>query len=50
VALVIAQSVGVMYFSVGLALLLGLGIWVVDAVLFWVGVRTFKRDALIARL
>jgi hypothetical protein len=50
VALVIAQSVGVMYFSVGLALLLGLGIWIIDIILLWVGVRTFKRDALITRL
>jgi ABC-2 type transport system permease protein len=50
VALVIAQSVGVMYFSVGLTLLLGLGLWIVDGVLFWVGARTFERDALITRL
>jgi ABC-2 type transport system permease protein len=50
VALVIAQSVGVMYFSVGLTLLLGLGIWAIDIMLFWVGARTFKRDALITRL
>jgi ABC-type Na+ efflux pump permease subunit len=50
VALVIAQSVGVMYFSVGLTLLLGLGLWAADVVLFWVGARTFERDALITRL
>jgi ABC-2 type transport system permease protein len=50
VALVIAQSVGAMYFSLGLTLLLGLGLWVVDGALFWVGARTFERDALITRL
>ena len=50
VALVIAQASGVMYFSVGLVLLLGLIIWAVDVALFWVGARTFQRDALITRL
>jgi hypothetical protein len=50
VALMISQAAGVMYFSVGLVLLLGLGLWIVDAVLLWFGARTFQRSELIARL
>lgn len=45
--LVIGQTTGVMYFNVPLVLLLGMIIWVVDAVLFWIGVRTFARERLI---
>lgn len=48
--LVIGQATGVMYFNVGLVLLLGLLLWVVDAVLLWFGGRTFRRSDLIARL
>jgi ABC-2 type transport system permease protein len=50
VALMISQATGVMYFSVGLVLLLGLGLWVIDAVLLWFGVKTFRRSELMARL
>jgi len=45
--LVIGQTTGVMYFNLSLVLLLGLLIWVVDAVLFWIGVRTFARERLV---
>jgi ABC-2 type transport system permease protein len=48
--LVIGQATGVMYFSVGLTLLLGLVLWAVDAALLWFGVRTFQRGEIIARL
>ena len=45
--LVIGQTAGVMYFNVPLVLLLGVIIWAVDAVLFWIGVRTFARERLV---
>jgi ABC-2 type transport system permease protein len=48
--LVFGQVSGIMYFSVGLALLLGLGIWLIDALLLWLGSRSFQRGQLIARI
>jgi ABC-type Na+ efflux pump permease subunit len=45
--LVIAQAVGVMYFSLGLVLLVGLVLWAVDGLLFWLGAKTFKRERMI---
>jgi ABC-2 type transport system permease protein len=50
VLLLVGQATGVMYFSVGLVLLLGLILWAVDGALLWFGVRTFQRSQLIARL
>ena len=50
VLLMMGQVTGVMYFSVELVALLGLVFWVVDAALLWLGVRTFQRGELIARL
>lgn len=50
VGLLIGQATGVMYFSVGLVLLLGLVIWVIDAILFWYGNRSFRRSELLAQL
>lgn len=50
IALMIGQFAGVIYLSVGLTLALGLVIWVIDAVILWFGVKTFDRDALLARL
>ena len=49
-ALVAGQVTGVLYLSVGIALLVGLVIWLISAVLLWFGVRTFSRTALLARL
>lgn len=48
--LVIGQATGVMYFSLGLVLLLGLVLWVVDLLLLWFGARTFRRGEILARL
>lgn len=48
--LVIGQATGVMYFNLGLVLLLGLILWLLDGLLLWLGVRTFQRSELIARL
>lgn len=50
VALLVGQATGVMYFSVGLVFLLGLVIWLIDAVLFWYGSRSFQRTDLVAQL
>jgi ABC-type Na+ efflux pump permease subunit len=50
VLLFIGQATGVMYFSLGLVVLLGLVLWAVDAALLWLGGRTFQRSELAARL
>lgn len=50
VILVIGQALGVIYFSVWLALLLGLVLWAISLVLLIYGNRTFRRSELIARL
>jgi ABC-type Na+ efflux pump permease subunit len=50
IALLIAQATGVMYFSTGLVLLLGLVIWLINAALFWYGSRSFRRSELLAQL
>jgi ABC-type transport system involved in multi-copper enzyme maturation permease subunit len=50
VILLVAQAVGALYFSPLLVLLLGLVIWLLDAILIWAGSRTFQRSALISRL
>ncbi len=48
--LVFGQATGVMFFSTGLVVLLGLGLWLVDAGLLWYGRRFFRREALVSRL
>jgi ABC-2 type transport system permease protein len=48
--LVYAQIGGLMYFSVGLALAVGLVFWIIDAGLLWYGVKTFRRGELIAQV
>lgn len=48
--LLIAQITGAMYFSLSWVLLLGLLLWGVDAVLLWLGGRSFQRGEIIARL
>jgi ABC-2 type transport system permease protein len=48
--LVYAQIGGLMYFSVGLALAIGLVFWVINAGLLWYGVKTFRRGELIAQV
>jgi ABC-type Na+ efflux pump permease subunit len=49
-ALVAGQLTGVLFLSVPVAMLVGLGVWVLDAGLLWLGVRTFSRDRLFSRL
>lgn len=48
--LVVGQASGVMYLGLGLVLLLGLVLWIVDAALLWVGAKTFRRGELMARV
>jgi len=45
--LVAGQMSGVLYLSVGTGMLVGLFFWVIDAALFYVAVRNFKRSSLL---
>lgn len=46
----ILQFAGVIYFSLDLVILLGLGLWILDAVLLLAGSHSFRRGELMARL
>ena len=48
--LIIGQLSGALYLSLSVVFLMGLGLWLIDAGLFWFGQRTFRRSVLIARL
>ncbi len=48
--LVIGQATGVMYFNLGLVALLGLVLWMVNAILLWFGGKAFRRGEIIAQL
>jgi ABC-2 type transport system permease protein len=48
VALFYAQIAGVMYFNIVMVFLLGLGIWLLDGLLIWLGSRSFRRSRLLA--
>ena len=50
VLLMVSQAVGLIYFSIGLVLLLGLVIWSIALGLLWYGVRTLRRERLVARI
>lgn len=50
VLLVVGQATGLMYFSVTVALTLGLVLWGIDAALLRYGVKSFQRGEIIARL
>jgi ABC-2 type transport system permease protein len=41
---------GVLFFSTGVALVVGLLVWILDAALLWFGVRSFSRSELLARV
>jgi ABC-type Na+ efflux pump permease subunit len=49
-ALVIGQATGVLYLGVGMVMLVGTLIWIVDAVLIYLSVNRFKRSLLISNL
>ena len=48
--LVFGQIAGVMYFSLGLVLLVGAVIWLLDAALLWAAGKRFHRTELMARM
>ena len=48
VALFYGQIAGVMYFNILVAFLLGLGIWLLNGLLIWLGSRSFRRNRLLA--
>ena len=48
--LMIGQISGVMYFSVGVALFVGLVIWLLDIVLLWFASKSFRRGELMTKL
>jgi ABC-type Na+ efflux pump permease subunit len=50
IALMIGQISGVMYFSLGVVMCVGLLIWVVDIVLLWFASKSFRRGELMTRL
>lgn len=50
VALMIGQISGVMYFSLGVVLFVGLVIWLIDLVLLWFASKSFRRGELMTRL
>jgi ABC-2 type transport system permease protein len=49
-ALMFGQISGVMYFSLGVVLFVGLVIWLIDAVLLWFAGKSFRRGELMTRL
>ena len=49
-ALMIGQIAGVMYFSLGVVLFVGLVIWLIDAGLLWFTSKSFRRGELITKL
>jgi ABC-2 type transport system permease protein len=50
VMLMVGQAMGVLYFGAGMVAALGAVLWLIDALLIWLGVRTFQRSEIIARL
>ena len=48
-ALMIGQISGVMYFSLGVVLSVGLVIWLIDAVLLWFASKSFRRGELMTK-
>lgn len=49
-ALVVGQATGVLYLGVGTVFLTGTLIWIVDAILIYLNLRSFRRSSLIAKL
>ncbi|MBX3014128.1 MAG: ABC transporter permease subunit [Caldilineaceae bacterium] len=48
--LIIGQLSGALYLSRLMVFLIGLGLWLINAGIFWFGQRTFRRSLLVARL
>ncbi len=50
VFLMIGQVSGLFYFHIGFVVLLGLVLWLINVLLFWLSARAFRRSALLANL
>jgi len=48
--LVFGQLAGVLYLNVVAVVLMGLFLWLVDGAILWLGIRTFRRSEIIARM
>jgi len=48
--LILGQVSGVLYLSPGDVLLLGTGLFIVDALILWFTIRTFRREAVKTKL
>jgi ABC-2 type transport system permease protein len=48
--LMVGQISGVMYFSLGIVLLVGLVIWLLDIILLWFASKSFRRGELMTKL
>ncbi len=48
-ALMVGQISGVMYFSLGVVMIVGLVIWLIDAVLLWFASKSFRRGELMTK-
>jgi fatty-acid desaturase len=49
-ALVVGQATGVLFLGVGMVMLIGTVLWIIDAILIYFNLRVFKRSSLIANL
>lgn len=49
IALMVGQISGVMYFSLGVVMIVGLVIWLIDAVLLWFASKSFRRGELMTK-
>jgi ABC-type Na+ efflux pump permease subunit len=47
--LMFGQLAGAMYFSIGVVMLIGAALWLIDAILVWFGGHAFRREKLIVR-
>ncbi|MDF1513342.1 MAG: ABC transporter permease subunit [Anaerolineae bacterium] len=50
ILLVLGQVSGVLYFSPGVVFIVGLVLWVIDALVLWFAVQTFQRTSIITRI
>jgi ABC-2 type transport system permease protein len=48
--LMVAQATGLLYLSPLVAVIVGLVVFAIDAILIWIGIRIFSRSELIARI
>jgi len=49
IVLMVGQISGVMYFSLGVVMIVGLVIWLIDAVLLWFASKSFRRGELMTK-